>query len=440
MRRRLVGMVAATTTLVLIATLVPMAVLIQRYAQEDALARVGLEVQAIESVVAFRERADLTVFIDDLNAQQPGTRVTVLFDDGDAIGPDREPSPDVARALASGQAITDTTAEGIEVLVPVTYSAGQERGNEDRVAGAVIRVVLVDTALASDVVLAWTILAVLALALLALALMVADRLARSVVTSVADLATTAGRLEDGDLTARSTPSGPAEVREVGQAINRLAARIDELLTSEREHAADLSHRLRTPLTALRLEVDDLPEGPRERLGAAVANLGGYVDAVISEARRSDREGVVASCDATAVVAERAEFWAALAEDQQRPMEVGVPTGPRPVKVSTQDLAAAVDVLLENVFAHTAEGVALSVRLLDRVDGEVEVVVADAGPGIDEELVARGRAGGVSTGLGLDIARRTAERSGGRLLLGRGEDGGARVSLLLGPADRLPGPR
>nr|WP_231747431.1 ATP-binding protein [Auraticoccus cholistanensis] len=415
-----------------------MAVLIQRYAQEDALARVGLEVQAIESVVAFRERADLTVFIDDLNAQQPGTRVTVLFDDGDAIGPDRDPGPDVARALASGQAITDTTEEGIEVLVPVTYSAGQERGAE-QVAGAVIRVVLVETALASDVALAWSILAVLALALLGLALLVADRLARTVVTSVGGLAATAGQLEAGDLSARATPSGPPEVREVGQALNRLADRIQELLAAEREHAADLSHRLRTPLTALRLEAEDLPEGHRERVGAAVATLGAYVDAVISEARRPDREGLNPGCDATAVVAERADFWSALAEDQQRPMTVRLPDGPRPVRVPEEDLAAAVDVLLENVFAHTDEGVAVTVQLTDRPDGLTRLVVADSGPGIDPELLARGETGGLSTGLGLDIARRTAERSGGGLSLGARPDGGAQVELVLGPAE-APLPR
>ena len=52
--------------------------------------------------------------------------------------------------------------------------------------------------------------------------------------------------------------GPEEVRRVGAALNRLAGRIDELLAAERETVADLSHRLRTPLTAVRLDVESLP--------------------------------------------------------------------------------------------------------------------------------------------------------------------------------------
>ena len=77
---------------------------------------------------------------------------------------------------------------------------------------------------------------------------------------------TAERLGRGDLDARVEPGGPDEVREVGAALNRLAARISELLAREREEVADLSHRLRTPVTALRLDVESLPEAARTGTG------------------------------------------------------------------------------------------------------------------------------------------------------------------------------
>ena len=156
--------------------------------------------------------------------------------------------------------------------------------------------------------------------------MVADLLARSLTRPVTDLAATAHRLGSGDLTARATPAGPSEVREVATAVNRLAGRIDELLAAERESAADLAHRLRTPLTALRLDAEGLPPGDRERLLADVDAVAQGIDEVISEARRPVREGLGAGCDATAVVGERVHFWSVLAEEEGRALTVELPDG------------------------------------------------------------------------------------------------------------------
>ena len=97
----------------------------------------------------------------------------------------------------------------------------------------------------------------------------------------------------------------------------------------------------------------------------------------------------------------------LAEDQQRPVETDLPAGPLPVAVSAADLAACVDALLGNVFAHTEEGVAVAVTL----DRRRVLTVQDAGAGFDPAAGARGVSGAGSTGLGLDIARRTAEAAG-----------------------------
>ena len=78
---------------------------------------------------------------------------------------------------------------------------------------------------------------------------------RSVTGPAAGLARTSRALAAGDASARADVAGPPEIADVAEAINLLADRIDELRTTERERVADLSHRLRTPLTALRLDAE-----------------------------------------------------------------------------------------------------------------------------------------------------------------------------------------
>jgi len=281
---------------------------------------------------------------------------------------------------------------------------------------------------------AWGVLAFLALVLFVLSLVVADRLARSITAPITDLAATTRRLAGGDLDARVEPAGPPEVHDVGLAVNRLAARIRELLAHERESVADLSHRLRTPVTALRLDVEGMPAGPdRDRLTADVDDLDRQVGALIRDARRPVGPGAVAACDATEVVRERVEFWQALAEDQGRQVGLAVPEAPCPVRAAQPDLEAALDALLGNVLAHTPDGVRFDVALTPGADGGGVLVVSDEGRGLpDAAVVTRGRSGAGSTGLGLDIARRTAEVSGGSLSVGVSPSGGACITLRLGP--------
>src|SRR6185437_1737840 len=238
-----------------------------------------------------------------------------------------------------------TGDDGIRLVQPVQRSDGEV---------AVVEVFVPAADLHAGVTRTWLVLSGLGLALFLLALLVADRLARSLTRPVTELAETAHRLGSGDLTARVEPGGPAEVREVGTAVNRLAGRIGELLAAERESAADLAHRLRTPLTALRLDAESLAGPDRERLLDDVDALGRTVDEVIAEARRPVREGLGAACDASAVVADRVAFWSVLAEEEGRAVDLALPGRPLPVRVAAADLGAALDALLGNVFAHTPE--------------------------------------------------------------------------------------
>ncbi|MFI6926805.1 ATP-binding protein [Nonomuraea spiralis] len=409
MRRWLALLVAATTSLVLIALLVPMALLIGAVAENGAMSRATA---AAESVAVAVGTPDLALAVE-----QVPRPVTVFLPHETTLGAPAARS-DAVRLAATGRSVTAAAPGGREVLVSAQSPDGT----------AVIRVFVPDAELTQGVRAAWLALLVLGLGLVVLGIVLADRLALAVTRPVDGLARVSHRLAGGDLSARAEPGGPPEVRSVAMALNHLAGRIGDLLAAERESVADLSHRLRTPLTGLRLEAESLRD-PEEagRVQARVDALERAVSAVITEARR--RSAGRGPCDAAEVVRERVRFWSVLAEDQGRPVSVSLPDLPAPVAVGGEELAACVDALLGNVFAHTPEGTAMAVRLSPRPSGAL-LVVEDSGPGFDPGLLERGNSGRGSTGLGLDIARRTAESCGGTLAVTVPDGGGARVEVAL----------
>jgi signal transduction histidine kinase len=348
----------------------------------------------------------------------------VFLPNGRSLG---APAPrDAAVSLAArGRSFTTAAPGGVEVLVAVGGLPG---------GSAVIRTFVADDQLRHGVTRAWLLLGCVGLGLLALSVVVADQLARSLVRPLTGVARASDRLANGDLSARAELTGPPEVRRAGAGLNRLAWRIGELLAYERETVADLSHRLRTPMTALRIDAEALREhAERAQVLEDLGALERTVDGVIREARRPTRDGQGDACDAAAVVAERAAFWLPLAEDTDREMTIELASGELLVRVSGADLAACMDILLENVFAHTPDGAALAIRLSRRAGGGAWLVVADDGPGFrSPDPTERGRSTDGSTGLGLDIARRIAESSGGTLTIGRSVSGGGSVTVGLGP--------
>lgn len=419
MRRQLTLVVGATCTLILIAFLVPLAVLVRNAAAERAVNAGVVSAQALGPSVSTLGEAELNALL--ISAPRP---TTVFLPNGHVLGTPAPLSAAVETAR-SGQSFTTSVAGGREILIAV---GGLDDGT------AVIRTLVPDSELTAGVARSWLILGLLGLVLLGVALLVAQRLARALTRSLSDTAAAAHRLANGELDARAAVAGPEEVREVGAGLNLLAGRIVELLDQERAAAADLSHRLRTPLTALRIDAESLhDEAERARLVSGLDALERRVDDAIRDAARPVREGVRAASDAAAVVADRTRFWSVLAEDQGRLLSVSVAPGPVPVRVSAEDLAACVDALIGNVFAHTPEGTDLRVRLDPRRAGGAYLVVADDGPGLaDPSALERGVSGAGSTGLGLDIVSRTANRAGGRVEIGRSSTGGAEITVHLGP--------
>ncbi|MEU5293258.1 sensor histidine kinase [Streptomyces umbrinus] len=447
MRRRLTLLVAATMCLALLAFVVPLALLLRTVAQDRATTTAGADAQSLVPLVGTADPVSLRTSVEHMAADSRAP-LTVFLADGSVLGTRAPRTSAVRLAALAGVSRTVERPDGREIVVAVL---GRPDGT------AVIRAFVPAAELTRGVARAWLVLAGLGVALLLLGLLVADRLSRALVSPITELSTVSHRLARADLTARARPDGPPELREVAGALNHLADRIQELLREEREQVADLSHRLRAPLTSLRLEAESLAGPDAARIGARVDAMERAVTGLISQARHRREPDAHAVCEATSAVRERVAFWTVLAEDTGRAVTLditadgtasgtaggtasgtaggtadGTAGGTLPVGVPSDELAAAVDALLGNVFAHTPDGTAFSVTLAPRAGGGAVLTVADDGPGLSTDLVQRGASLGGSTGLGLDIARRVARSSGGRMDLSTGPDGGARVTLELGP--------
>lgn len=425
MRLRIILLVVAASSLVLVSFLIPLALVLRTLAADRAVDSATARARSLAPLVARLPAGRLRSGIIKVTARDKANPVAVYLSGRIVAGP--APQSSVLPLARRGRSFTAAVPGGVEVLVAVQQASGDT---------AVILTFVPDSELRGGVARTWLLLGGAGLGVLALSVAVADRLARSLVRPLAGVARAADRLAAGDLSARAKLAGPPEVRSAGEGLNRLARRIGELLAYERETIADVSHRLRTPMTALRIDAESLRDHvERAQMLIGLDALEQTVDEVIRAARRPARIGLV-TCDAVAVVAERTAFWRPLAEDTDRAMTVELADGELPVRVTGEDLGTCMDIMLENVFAHTPEGAALAVRLSRRAAGGAWLVVADDGPGFGNTgPPERGNSGGGSTGLGLDIVRRIAEASGGTLTLGRSASGGGAVTVGLGAATR-----
>ena len=424
MRRRILLVVLATTGLVVVAFAVPLGALVRSVAHDRAVAAAERDAGSLAPVLALDPSPSAVTAALASTATGADGRLAVWLPDGTAVG---EPAPSdddpVALARQQGRSFSRTRDGGLDLYTAVVTGSGEV---------AVVRATVPASMLREGVGTAWLALAGVAVVLVAAAAAIADRLARSVTRDASELSATARALAAGRGDARADPGTTPELADAARALNLLADRIDELRAAERERVADLSHRLRTPLTAARLDAEAAGD---PALVADVDRLEAAVSELIRSARRPLHGGpVAASCDLAAVARERARFWSALAEDDARAWTLDVDPDGRPVTValSADEAGAAIDALVGNVFAHTGEGTPYALRL-DVADGRARLAVEDGGPGIaaPDRALDRGATRTGSTGLGLDIARQAAEAAGGELSVDRSPSlGGARVALTL----------
>ncbi len=414
----------AVTAMVVLAFLIPLALLVRDFAGNRAINSAEREAERLSQLVAQNaDNDDMLATVSSIPTDSTAYLVSFVVNDV-VVGSPIPPGEDLTQAK-DGIAFRATVAGGEAIYAPVIIP---------RLESAVVtRVFIANEQLRAGVDRSWRILGALGLVLVLIALAVADRLGRSIVEPVRELSTSAALLGEGALDTRVIPSGPPEVREVGVEFNRLAERMTTLLRLEREAAADMSHRLRTPLTALRLDLDAVVESPaKDRLLDDLDELERTVNFVIEAARRPGRVDADSTCELGELTAARLEFWSALAEEQGREVSLQVDEGPWLVAAGEADVVAMIDALLGNVMAHTDDGVGFVVEI-NGDESTATLTVTDAGPGFDPGLAERGRSSAGSTGLGLDIVRRTAEASGGSLVIKSADGGGGKVVVTLGIA-------
>jgi signal transduction histidine kinase len=366
-----------------------------------------------------------------------------LVDSDAPVGRAYRSRPEIAAALtgrvATGTRYSRTLGHGlIYVAVPISSSG--------RVLGAV-RITSPTSTLDARVHRYWLTLLGIAGIVLSLTVVIGIVLARSVGAPLRALERAAARAGEGDLAVRADETrGPPEVRSLAGEFNVMVGEIEELIRAQEEFVADASHQLRTPLTALRLRLENLtrdvaPAGRRELEGALVEveRLGRLVEGLLVLARADAAGPASGRVRLAPLVAARAEAWAALADERGVRIEVDVPEEAE-AYATPERLDQVLDNLIANALEVAPEGSALRVWARG---GDLHVV--DEGPGMTEEQRARafdrfwrgpGENGG--SGLGLAIVHRLVRSDGGRVELLHAETGGIdAVVRLREPAG--PGP-
>jgi two-component system, OmpR family, sensor kinase len=291
-------------------------------------------------------------------------------------------------------------------------------------------------------------LALIAGVVLGLGVLAGVVIARQISRPMAKLTEAARRIAHGDLDHRAPVEGSAEQRSLAQSFNEMTDKLSRAVATEKRFVADASHQLRTPLTGLRLRLEeashaettadaepDLREGMRE-----VDRLAGMVDELLALSRAQNGSGPGSELDPVGIADDGVARWQSAAQERGVELVRAHDHSPRRVFGAAPDAERALDSLIENAIVYSRRG-----RVAVRVDGR-EIEVVDDGPGLAEgeeeqvfERFHRGTAGlsGASgTGLGLSIARQLAERWGGGVTLENRDDGrGARAVLRLGAPER-----
>ncbi|GGN37334.1 ATP-binding protein [Streptomyces fuscichromogenes] len=270
-----------------------------------------------------------------------------------------------------------------------------------------------------------TLLIIGAVALLAViaAVLLAIRQANRLASPLTDLAETAERLGSGDPRPRHKRYGVPELDRVADVLDSSAERIGRMLTAERRLAADASHQLRTPLTALSMRLEEItltddPDIVKEEANVALTQVERLTDVVerLLTNSRDPRTGSAVSFDLDEVIQQQLAEWRPAYRSSGRAI---VSSGKRHLRaVGTPGAVAQVlAALIENSLMHGGGTVALRTRV---TGNQAVVEVTDEGAGVPADLgnriFERTISGRNSTGIGLAVARDLAEADGGRLEL------------------------
>ena len=344
-------------------------------------------------------------------------------------------SAELAAQVRSGGAAQASARIGDWLLVAVPV------GDDGNASGVAV-LARTDDPTNDRIAAVWAWLAVTALAMLAAGIGFALWLGRWVARPLTVLGASAARFGDGALETRApTGTGPREVRELAAVFNRMAERTQSLIGSHREWVADVSHQLRTPLTALRLRVDVLSDETDDEARAAemaglrveLARLGRLVDGLLAVARAETAVPRPRTVRVDEVAADRVAAWEPVAHERGLTLRTrgsGAVAG----HLGPGDLEQVLDNLIANALDSVPEGGTIEV-VTEVADGWAELRVIDDGPGMSplarENAFRRfGRSQTGGTGLGLAIVHRLAAANGAEVALAETPGGGLTALLRL----------
>ncbi|MGW3652360.1 ATP-binding protein [Streptomyces sp. NPDC000878] len=394
MRRRLIQSTLAVVLVVIAVFGVSLVIVETRTISASAQERVDSEAVRLASIVDSRILGDEQINSKVLGGLVTGDRYAVVRIPGRAaIEVGDKPVGDVISAEEDGE-----EGETVRVEEPRS-SVTREVGRTLLIIGAV------------------ALLAVIAAVLLAV------RQANRLASPLTDLAETAERLGSGDPRPRHKRYGVPELDRVADVLDGSAERIARMLTAERRLAADASHQLRTPLTALSMRLEEItltddPDTVKEEATIAltqVERLTDVVERLLTNAR-DPRTGSAVSFDLDEVIQQQLAEWRPAYRSAGRAI---VSSGKRHLQaVGTPGAVAQVlAALIENSLMHGGGTVALRTRV---IGNQAVIEVTDEGPGVPADLGARiferAISGRNSTGIGLAVARDLAEADAGRLEL------------------------
>jgi signal transduction histidine kinase len=298
----------------------------------------------------------------------------------------------------------------------------------------------------------WMALGGFAAAVLALTTVVGVILARSLSRPLGRLEAAVAGLGAGDLTVRAEEEGgPPQIRSLARQFNHMASRLAELVDSQSRFVADASHQLRSPLTALRLRLENLETNATSETadgiaaaGDEVQRLSRIVDGLLTISSAGQEEPIRESVDIQAIISERCEAWDALAGEKRVSLDH---SGREPLFATLVpgDLEQILDNLLANALDASPEGSRITVSIESDRSRVIRVHVKDEGPGMTEaeRISAFDRfwqgssSNGGHSGLGLSIVRQLANRNHASIELRQGDPTGLDAVFSIGAGQVEP---
>ena len=399
--------------------------------------------------------AALLEMADAFEGETPGEVEVTERCDTDLRSPRRD--EDLTRTLETGDPSIDWGSSfiwGPELKITVAARESREDldgRNGGPVVGAV-RIVYKTTDLTDRLWTIWGFRAGLGVAVLIVAAMIGAVVARRLTRPLRQLNDTASRFSDGDLAARSPVTGPRETQTLARTLNQAGERLDTLIAAQRIFVADASHQLRTPLTALRLSLDNIADGVDddfvkedvEQATAEVVRMSRLVNGLLVLARAEAKVTVAEPLPLKEIVRERLDVWRPAADERGVTITLrGSADGRLLVLTSPGQLEQVLDNVLSNALEVSPDGGTITVRVEPRGD-EVTLSVCDQGPGMSDAEKSRafdrfwrgqGLTGKSGSGLGLAVVKQLVTDDGGTVSLTDSPGGGLCVTITLRAAHR-----